>query len=55
MKILITGANGYIGSRVCSFAKECGQEVIACDVSCSHLTSDIKFIECNIFENLKIN
>lgn len=55
MKILITGANGYIGSRVCSFVKECGHEVIACDVSCSHLAPNIKFIECDIFENLKIN
>ena len=55
MKILITGANGYIGSRVCLFAKKLGHEVIACDVSCSHLPSDIKFIKCNIFENLKIN
>ena len=52
MKILITGANGYIGSRVCLFAKKCGHEVIACDVSCSHLPSDIKFIKCNKIANI---
>ena len=49
MKILVTGANGYIGSKVCSFLDSLGHEVIACDINNSYLNSKIKFINFDIF------
>ncbi len=50
MKILVTGANGYIGSRVILALTKYPVEVIATDVSASHLPSGVRFIEANIFE-----
>lgn len=55
MKILVTGANGYIGSKVCSFLDILGHKVIACDISNSHLNSKIKFINFDIFSDLNID
>ena len=31
-KILVTGANGYIGQRVVPFALDKGYQVVACDI-----------------------
>ena len=40
-KILITGANGYIGSHVANLAHKKGLKVIACDFSNSNLDKNI--------------
>ena len=50
-KILITGANGYIGSHVANYMHKEGFKVIACDFSNSRVSKDIKFLDCNILEN----
>ena len=42
MKILITGANGYIGSHVVTSLLDKGQHVIACDVVTNHLIQEHK-------------
>lgn len=55
MKILVTGANGYIGSKVCSYIERSGHKVIACDISDSHLDGGIEFIKCDIFNKLDSN
>lgn len=51
MKILITGANGYIGSKVVKFLCDNNYEVIACDVNNEHIDSRAKYIKANIFEH----
>ena len=43
IKILITGANGYIGSHVANLAYKLGYDVVACDFSNSNLNPNIKF------------
>ncbi len=50
MKILVTGANGYIGSMVTRELISLGVEVIATDLSASRLDPAIPFIEANIFD-----
>lgn len=50
MKILITGANGYIGSKLVLKLLELGNEVVATDMSSEHIDSRAKFIKANIFE-----
>ena len=37
MKILVTGANGYIGSKVVKKFLDLGQEVIATDFLSTHI------------------
>ena len=34
MKILVTGANGYIGRHVVKTLLDKGADVIACDIAC---------------------
>ncbi len=50
MKILVTGANGYIGSKVVKKLCDFGVEVIATDLSCTNIDKRACFIEANIFE-----
>lgn len=50
MKILVTGANGYIGSKVVKQLCDDGAEVIASDFDNSNIDSRAKFIKANIFE-----
>lgn len=51
MKILVTGANGYIGSRVIKQLCDYKVEVIATDISNENIDSRAKFIKANIFED----
>lgn len=51
MKILVTGANGYIGSKVVNYLFEHGFDVIATDISNKNLNPKINFIESNLFED----
>ena len=49
MKILITGANGYIGRHVVSELLEKGHEVIACDLRVNDIDERATKVEMNLF------
>lgn len=49
MKILVTGANGYIGRHVVKSLLDSEFDVIACDICFDGLDERAKQIECNIF------
>jgi len=49
MKVLVTGANGYIGRHVVSALLNNGHEVIACDLRTDGIDKRAKCIEDNIF------
>lgn len=49
MKILVTGANGYLGQGIVRQLLEDGQEVIAADFSTVHVDGRAKSIECDLF------
>src|SRR5574344_1742447 len=51
MKVLVTGANGYIGRHVVNCLLIGGIEVIACDIRFDGINKKTKQIECNIFDN----
>ena len=50
MKILITGANGYIGRHVVSELLNMGHNVIACDLHLNNVDERAEKIETNLFE-----
>lgn len=50
MKILITGANGYIGSKVVKQLCDCKADVVATDFSDENIDSRALFIKANIFD-----
>ena len=50
MKILVTGANGYIGTGVVKQLLELNQEVVATDFVVDRIDTRAKCIESNIFE-----
>ena len=50
MKVLVTGANGYIGSKVVSRLCDLGVEVVATDFDNKNIDTRANFIKCNIFE-----
>lgn len=50
MKILITGANGYIGSKVIKQLCDYGVDVIATDINNNNIDERANFIKANIFE-----
>jgi dTDP-4-dehydrorhamnose reductase len=50
MKILVTGANGYIGSKVVKNLCDRNIEVIAADIDSAHVDSRAKFVKSNVFE-----
>ena len=55
MKILVTGANGYIGSKVVKYLLDRGDiDVISVDLSNEHIDNRSKFIKCDIL-NLDFN
>lgn len=49
MKVLVTGANGYIGRHVVKALIDRGAEVIACDIHTDEIDSRAKCKELNIF------
>lgn len=50
MRILVTGANGYLGQGIVKEILDRGHEVIAADVKVDHVDERAKQKECNLFE-----
>ena len=50
MKLLITGANGYIGSNVAKELHKQGFDIVCVDLDNNHLDEDINFVKANICE-----
>lgn len=50
MKILVTGANGYLGSGIVKAILDKGNEVIAVDFKTNYIDERAERIECNLFE-----
>lgn len=53
MKVLVTGANGYIGRHVVSELLDKGHEVIACDLHVADVDPRAKAIEANLFGDME--
>lgn len=50
MKILVTGANGYLGAGIVKAILDRGQDVIATDLKVDHVDERAQKIACNLFE-----
>jgi len=50
MKVLVTGANGYIGSKVVKALCDDDVEVIATDLKSNNIDSRAKYVEADIFQ-----
>lgn len=50
MKILVTGASGYLGQGVVKSILDCGHQVVATDVIDNNVDSRAEKIICNLFE-----
>ena len=49
MKILITGANGYLGSGIVKKLLDNGCDVIAADFDLSNVDNRAQKMKCNLF------
>ncbi len=50
MKILVTGANGYLGQGIVKQILDCGNEVVAVDFAIDHVDERADRHACNLFE-----
>ncbi len=50
MKVLVTGANGYLGQGVVKHILDTGSQVIAVDFATDHVDDRAKRVSCNLFE-----
>lgn len=49
-RVLVTGANGYIGTHVVSALVARGCQVVACDMRFDNLSEDVERLEADIFD-----
>lgn len=49
MKILVTGANGYLGQGIVKHILDCGHEVVATDLMLDYVDNRAKKMECDLF------
>ena len=49
MKVLITGANGYLGQGIAKHILDCGHEVVAVDFKVNHIDFRADKRECDLF------
>lgn len=49
MKILVTGANGYLGQGIVRHILDCGYQVIATDIMVDHVDERAEKIACDLF------
>lgn len=49
MKILVTGANGYLGQGIVKEILDAGHEVVATDFVLDHVDSRARSVACNLF------
>ena len=49
MKILVTGANGYLGQGIVKHILDCGNEVVAADIKVDLVDERADRIACNLF------
>ena len=54
MKILVTGANGYIGSKVVRELAHQGHDVICMDTAANNICNDVQFVQCDIFSQTNV-
>ena len=50
MRILVTGANGYLGQGIVKAILDGGNEVIATDFACANVDKRANMMPCNLFE-----
>ena len=50
MKVLVTGANGYLGQGIVKAILESGNDVIAADFATNNVDSRAERMDCNMFE-----
>lgn len=50
MKILVTGANGYLGQGIVKEIVDAGNEVVASDFKTDYIDNRARKVECNLFE-----
>lgn len=50
MKVLVTGANGYLGQGIVKSILDSGIDVIAADFSTEHIDKRAAAVACNLFE-----
>ena len=51
MKILVTGANGYIGNHVVDLLIKKGHDVVACDINTNYINPNAHILQYDIFKN----
>lgn len=49
MKILVTGANGYLGQGIVRHILDCGMDVVAADFAVDHVDERAERVPCNLF------
>ena len=50
MKILITGANGYLGQGIVQSILDNGHNVVAADFAIQNINKHVEAVECNLFD-----
>lgn len=50
MRILVTGANGYLGQGIVEELLKNGHQVVATDFKCDRVNPKAEIVECNVFD-----